>query len=305
MPADRSPGMDHSHYGYSPLPDRDPLAWPGGQPLALGALILLEHYEWEPPPDAYSLRNPSGGLIKLPAPDYVHLTHREYGHRVGIFRLLDTLERHNVPVTVAVDQLTAMHYPWLIDHLQARECELVGHGIAASRLITSKMTEESEAEMIDESLDFLEKASGQRPQGWFSPEGVESSQTPALLAAAGVRYVCDWPNDEQPYKMTTPAGDLVSLPLFLEIDDEFALWRRRASLNSWEKMIVSAANRLHADGQMSARHMMLTLRPWLTGQPFRIRVLDRALAEITKLQDIWTARGGDIVEAFAAFSAGN
>ena len=65
--------------------------------------------------------------------------------------------------------------------------QLVGHGIAASRLITSKMTEESEAEMIDESLDFLEKASGQRPQGWFSPEGVESSQTPALLAAAGVR----------------------------------------------------------------------------------------------------------------------
>ena len=299
MPADRSPGMDHSHYGYSPLPDRDPLAWPGGQPLALGALILLEHYEWEPSPDAYSLRNPSGGLIKLPAPDYVHLTHREYGHRVGIFRLLDTLERHNVPVTVAVDQLTAMHYPWLIDHLQARECELVGHGIAASRLITSKMTEESEAEMIDESLDFLEKASGQRPQGWFSPEGVESSQTPALLAAAGVRYVCDWPNDEQPYKMTTPVGELVSLPLFLEVDDEFALWHRRASLTSWEGMIVAAATRLHMDGQTSARHMMLTLRPWLTGQPFRIRTLDRALRQVTQLDAVWAAHGSDIVKAFS------
>jgi len=105
--------------------------------------------------------------------------------------------------------------------------------------------------------------------------------------------------------MTTPAGDLVSLPLFLEIDDEFALWQRRASLNSWEKMIVSAANRLHADGQTSARHLMLTLRPWLTGQPFRIRVLDRALSEIVKLQDIWAARGRDIVEAFTDFSAGD
>ena len=115
----------------------------------MGALVLLEHYEWDPPPDAYSLRNSSGGLIKLPAPDYVQLTHREYGHRVGVFRLLDTLERHGIPVTVAVDKLTAVHYPWLIDHLMQRDCELVAHGVAASQLITSKLSEEDEAEIIE------------------------------------------------------------------------------------------------------------------------------------------------------------
>jgi peptidoglycan/xylan/chitin deacetylase (PgdA/CDA1 family) len=237
-------------------------------------------------------------LIKLPAPDYVQLTHREYGHRVGVFRLLDTLERHGIPVTVAVDKLTAVHYPWLIDHLMQRGCELVGHGVAASQLITSKLSEEAEAEIITDCLDTLEKLSGSRPSGWFSPEGVESSRTPELLAAAGVNYVCDWPNDEQPYKMTTPVGDLVSLPLFLEVDDEFALWHRRASLASWEGMIVGAATRLHMDGQTSARHMMLTLRPWLTGQPFRIRSLDRALSQVMQLEGVWAAQGNDIVSAF-------
>jgi len=262
-------------------------------------LVLLEHYEWDPPSDAYSLRNSSGGLIKLPAPDYVQLTHREYGHRVGVFRLLDTLERHRIPVTVAVDKLTAVHYPWLIDHLMQRGCELVGHGVAASQLITSKLSEEAEAEIIADCLDTLERLSGNRPSGWFSPEGVESSRTPELLAASGVNYVCDWPNDEQPYKMTTPVGDLVSLPLFLEVDDEFALWHRRASLASWEGMIVAAATRLHMDGQTSARHMMLTLRPWLTGQPFRIRSLDRALRRVMQLEGVWAARGDDIVEAFS------
>ena len=299
MPAERSLGMDHSHYPYSPLPTRSPLRWPSGNPLAIGALVLLEHYEWDPPSDAYSLRNSSGGLIKLPAPDYVQLTHREYGHRVGVFRLLDTLERHRIPVTVAVDKLTAVHYPWLIDHLMQRGCELVGHGVAASQLITSKLSEEAEAEIIADCLDTLEKLSGNRPSGWFSPEGVESSRTPELLAASGVNYVCDWPNDEQPYKMTTPVGDLVSLPLFLEVDDEFALWHRRASLASWEGMIVAAATRLHMDGQTSARHMMLTLRPWLTGQPFRIRSLDRALRRVMQLEGVWAARGDDIVEAFS------
>ena len=299
MPAERSVGMDHSHYPYSPLPTRSALTWPSGKSLALGALVLLEHYEWDPPPDAYSLRNSSGGLIKLPAPDYVQLTHREYGHRVGVFRLLDTLERHGIPVTVAVDKLTAVHYPWLIDHLMQRGCELVGHGVAASQLITSKLSEDDEAEIITDCLDTLEKLSGNRPSGWFSPEGVESSRTPQLLAAAGVNYVCDWPNDEQPYKMTTPVGDLVSLPLFLEVDDEFALWHRRASLASWEGMIVAAATRLHVDGQTSARHMMLTLRPWLTGQPFRIRSLDRALSQVTQLDGVWAAHGNDIVKAFS------
>ena len=299
MPAERSLGMDHAHYPYSPLPTRPALTWPSGKSLAIGALVLLEHYEWDPPADAYSLRNSSGGLIKLPAPDYVQLTHREYGHRVGVFRLLDTLERHGIPVTVAVDKLTAVHYPWLIDHLMQRGCELVGHGVAASQLITSKLSEDDEAEIITDCLDTLEKLSGNRPSGWFSPEGVESSRTPELLAAAGVNYVCDWPNDEQPYKMTTPVGDLVSLPLFLEVDDEFALWHRRASLASWEGMIVAAATRLHVDGQTSARHMMLTLRPWLTGQPFRIRTLDRALRQVTQLDAVWAAHGSDIVKAFS------
>ena len=299
MPAERSLGMDHAHYPYSPLPTRPALTWPSGKSLAIGALVLLEHYEWDPPADAYSLRNSSGGLIKLPAPDYVQLTHREYGHRVGVFRLLDTLERYGIPVTVAVDKLTAVHYPWLIDHLNQRGCELIGHGVAASQLITSKLSQEEEAEIIFDCLDTLEKLSGSRPSGWFSPEGVESSRTPELLAAAGGNYVCDWPNDEQPYKMTTPVGELVSLPLFLEVDDEFALWHRRASLTSWEGMIVAAATRLHMDGQTSARHMMLTLRPWLTGQPFRIRTLDRALRQVTQLDAVWAAHGSDIVKAFS------
>jgi len=298
MPAERSSGMDHSHYSYSPLPTRAPLVWPENKPLALGALVLLEHYEWEPPTDAYSLRNASGGLIKLPAPDYVQLTHREYGHRVGVFRLLDTLEHHGIPATVAVDKITAIHYPWLVDHLMQRGCELVGHGVAASQIITSKLSKEAEVEIIGNSLDTLEKVTGARPSGWFSPEGVESQRTPELLAAAGVSYVCDWPNDEQPYKMTTPLGDLISLPLFLEVDDEFALWHRRASLASWESMIVAAASRLHLDGQTSARHMMLTLRPWLTGQPFRIRSLDRSLSQIMQLEGIWAAQGNAIVQAF-------
>lgn len=298
MPADRAPGMDHEHYEWSPLPSRPPLSWPDGSPLALGAVVLLEHYEWYPPEDAYTLRSASGGLIKLPDPDYLRLTHREYGHRVGIFRILDILDGHGIPPTIAMDAMTAEHYPWLVDHCVGRGCEIIGHGVAASRLITSKMSEEQEIDTIARSIDAIADATGTRPTGWFSPEGVESTRTPALLASAGIDYVCDWPNDEQPYAMTVPEGTLTSLPLFLEVDDEHALWTRRMRLDDWRQMLLETAETLHQDGARSGRSLMLTLRPWLTGQPFRAPVLDEALGQISGLGPIWKASGSELAAAF-------
>lgn len=305
MPAERTPGMDHPHYAWSPLPSRPALRWPGGEPLAVGAMVLLEHYEWSPPEGSYSLRSASGGLIKLPEPDYLRLTHREYGHRVGIFRLLDALEAHGIPPTVAVDELTAVHYPWLVDHCVGRGAELVAHGVAASRLITSRMSEDEEIDTIARSIEAVTRATGAAPAGWFGPEGVESTRTPALLAAAGIRYVCDWPNDEQPYAMTVPQGELTALPLYLEADDEQALWTRRMRLDDWHDLVVESAERLWADGggaggAAAGRLLMLTLRPWLTGQPFRMPTLERILSGIDALGPVWKASGSQIVEGFKA-----
>ncbi|MCP5026083.1 MAG: polysaccharide deacetylase family protein [Actinomycetia bacterium] len=297
MPANRNYGMDHDHYAWSPLPQRPALAWPGGEPLAFGAVVLLEHYEWTPPVGAYSLRSASGGLAALPPPDYPRMTHREYGHRVGIFRVLDTLEEHGVPATIAIDVLTAVHYPWLVEHCVERGCEVMAHGVAASRLMTEKMGEAEEIETIGTSIDTIERVTGTRPRGWFSPEGVESTRTPRLLAAAGVEYVCDWPNDEQPYQMTVPEGTLVSLPLFQELDDEFALWHRRARAEEWSTMVAEAATRLHADGANAARHLLLTLRPWLIGQPMRIGALRAALEAVSRLDGVWRTRAGDLAAA--------
>lgn len=307
-PAVHQHGMDHPYYDWSPLPSRPRFEWPDRSPLAVGAVVVLEHVEWEPPPDAYSLRRRSGGLARLPAPDYPQLTIREYGHRVGIFRLLDLLDRRGVAATIAMDALTAEHYGWLVSHLAERGCEIAGRGIAATRLITSKNSETEERDAIARSLDAIESATGLRPTTWFSAEGVESFRTPALLAEAGIDTVLDWPNDEQPVLMATEgvlAGvgrpdatpPMVSLPLFLEADDEFALWRRRVSLDGWREIVVGAAARMHRDGTKhpaGSRLLMLTLRPWLSGQPFRAQALDKALAHVTALGNLHTATASEL-----------
>jgi peptidoglycan/xylan/chitin deacetylase (PgdA/CDA1 family) len=296
--------MDHPHHPWSPLPWRAPLRWPDDARLALVVLVLLEHYEWEPPEGTYSLRRPSGGFAQLPFPDYTRLTLREYGHRVGIFRVLDSLDRLGIPATLAVDGLTAEHYPWLVRHCQDRGAELIGHGVAATRLLTSRMGEDEERAAIAQALALFEAATGQRPEGWFSPEGAESARTPALLAEAGIRYVCDWPNDEQPYAMTVPQGDLVSLPPFLDVDDEFAVWRRQLTVERYGQLLVDVARGLHADGATSGRVLVVTLRPWLVGQPFRIGAVEEALGEIVSWPGVWAARGRDVVDWFRAHPPG-
>src|SRR5215510_2708661 len=106
MPAERRFGMDHEHYDWSPIAKRGVLRWPDQARVALCVVVNLEHTEWLPPADSF---RPvlAGGVAPRPYPDYALLTHREYGHRVGVFRVLDVLEKYGITPTVAMDALTA------------------------------------------------------------------------------------------------------------------------------------------------------------------------------------------------------
>jgi peptidoglycan/xylan/chitin deacetylase (PgdA/CDA1 family) len=274
--------MDHEHYDWSPLSKRGILRWPEQARVAIGVLVNLEHTEWQPPAGSVQVITPGGGLGARPFPDYARLSHREYGHRVGIFRLLDVLEKHGLQATVAMDALTAEHYPYLVRHCVERGCEIIGHGISASQMITSKMSEATERDYIQTALETLTRATGQAPVGWFSPEYGESACTPELLAQAGIRYVWDWVNDEQPYRMKTTQGELFALPLMLELDDRHAMGERHVPVTRYAALLADSFEQLYRDGTQNGRLFMLHLHPWLSGQPFRTRYLDAALGTMIR-----------------------
>lgn len=300
MPAQRRPGMDHEQYQWSPLSTRGVLRWPNEAHIALCILVTLDHMEWAPPKESYQSPVLAGGLGRRPSLDYARLTHREYGHRVGIFRVLDVLQKHQLPITLAMDALTAEHYPYLVEHCQQRNCEFIGHGVSVSQMITSRMTESEERDYIGRSLKALHDATGETPKGWFGPEYGESTRTPQLLAELGIRYVCDWANDEQPYQMTTATGDLVSLPIMLELEDIHALHDRRVPIERYRQLLEEGFEVLHADGAANGRMLVLHLHPWLIGQPFRIAALDRALGKILSHDQVWAAKGSEIVQWYKA-----
>ncbi|MBM3924784.1 MAG: hypothetical protein FJ320_02170 [SAR202 cluster bacterium] len=298
MPANRKYGLDHPHHKWSTLPERKALRWPNKSRLALCVVVNLEHMDWKTPSGAYEAPNMAGGLTPRPWPDYARYGHRDYGHRIGIFRVLDALEERGIKATVAMDAMTAQHYPFLVEHCLQRGCEIIAHGVAASRMITSKMTAAQERAYIKESIDAIAEATGKKPQGWFSPEYGESTRTPQLLAEAGIRYVCDWPNDEQPYPMTTSKGEMYSLPLMLELDDLQALWYRKIPASRYSQMLKEAFEKMYADGAESGRLLALNLHPWVIGQPYRIGCLEEALAHMTARGGVWSATGGEVVEAY-------
>jgi peptidoglycan/xylan/chitin deacetylase (PgdA/CDA1 family) len=292
--------MDNEYYDWSPIVEREHIVWPNRARVAFCPIINLEHMEWKPPAESYQ---PPGFYshyaMQRPMPEFWTVSHREYGHRIGIFRILDLLERHSIPATVAMDAMTAANYPYLVRHIQQRGCEIIAHGISASRMITSRMNEDEERAYIREALDTIAEATHAKPRGWHGPEFGESTRTPLLLAEAGLRYVCDWGNDEQPYAMKTSAGPLYSLPIMVELDDLFALRDRRFQMDEYVQHLKDAIDAIYRDAKNSGRLFVLNLHPWLIGQPFRIRLLVEAIEHIVHRQGVWPATGSEIIAAYS------
>ncbi len=290
----RGPGMDHPHYEFSALPSRQRLVWPGGARVAFWVLLHLEHWEMIPPEDAVRdarFRSEFGSFT----PDYRTYSQREYGNRVGIFRLFEVLDRHGIKVTVAAGSAALERYPYLVEECRKRGWEFAAHGSYANRLISSRMSEAEERAFIAESIAAIERATGTRPTGWLGQDAGESARTPALLAEAGLEYVMDWPNDDQPYTMSV-GRPFVSIPNPAEWDDVQLLWHRRVAMGRYPQLVFEGMQTLYEEGAESGRLFGLGLHPWLLGMAHRIRYLDEAFERLAGFDKVWPATAGEIAE---------
>lgn len=174
--------MDHGHYSWSPMVSRARLTWPHGARIAVAFVISLGHFEESPPSGAFDPPTHRSPLRIMPPPDYPTVTHREYGHRVGIYRLFELLDAHAIRATAAVDALTAQRYPQVIAECRRRGWEVIAHGVSQRRAITAEMSEADERAYIRAALDAVASVAKVMPSGWLSPEQSESTRTPDLLA---------------------------------------------------------------------------------------------------------------------------
>ena len=286
------------YYSWSPIIARPSIAWPNEARLAVCFLVSLESVDWVPPAGTSIPPTLKRGNAYPNVPD-VHLTSpREYGNRVGIYRVMEVMDKYSIRASAAIDAGVAQAYPHLVKASVARDWDLIAHGIRSSRMVTEEMDEADERNYIEESMHAITTAATHPPSVWMGVEYGESSRTVRLLAEAGLKYVCDWPNDEQPYAMMTPEGSLISLPVMAELDDLHALHVRRWTLSAYTQMVIDAFDRLYLDAKREKRVMVLNIHSWIMGQPFRIKYLETIMQHIVGHEGVWVTTADEVVSSY-------
>lgn len=286
----RRHGYDHDLFEWSPLHERAPVKWPDGKSVAIWLCVSLEWFPITPEDEPF--RAP--GHMVTPYPDYRHYTAREYGTRVGVYRLLEAFEKAGVKASFAANGAIADRYPELLREIAAAGHEIIAHSTDMNGTIASGMKAGREAALIAQSLASIESVTEKRPDGWLSIARSQSFDTPALLKAAGLKYCCDWVNDELPFRFN---NGLINLPLNHELSDRQIVTVQQKSVDSYGESMRDAFDWLAKEAvQFGGRMLPMHITPYIMGLPYRIGGFEALLADLAARQEAWFATGGQIVE---------
>jgi peptidoglycan/xylan/chitin deacetylase (PgdA/CDA1 family) len=279
-------------FNYVPINRRPKITWPHGARVALWVIPNIETFPLnEPVP---------GGTGK--APDIINWAPRDYGNRVGVFRLMEVMARHGVRGTVALNSEVCDDYPQIIEDAVGLGWEFMGHNQSNARYL-HLMSPDEERGVVRGTFERIEKATSIRPKGWLSSGLQESWHTLDYLVEAGATYVADWVNDDQPYVMNVGGKRLCAIPYSTEINDLPQIIRAGRSSDEFELMIRRQFDTLYREGAQSGRVMAICLHPFVIGVPHRIGALDSALAYILRHDGVWRATGSEITEHYLVSGA--
>ncbi len=288
----KRPLAHHGRYPYRPITDPPPFRWPEGRGLAIMVALNLEVYAFgEGIVDELVSAGPGLDVINYPWLDY--------GNRVGAHRLRALFAEVGLPLTLLVNSDLYAACPGLIESFRAGGAEIACHGRTNSER-QGDLPEAEEKALIAEATEVIARHEGKPPAGWLGPWISESRVTPDLLKEAGYRYFLDWCADDRPIPFATRSGPLMLVPYPQEANDANAIVVRRMDADAFADLIVDQFDEMLRQGEGDALVMSVALHPHVTGQPFRLKHLRRALQHIAAHRAaIWPARAGEIAAVAA------
>jgi allantoinase len=287
-------------YDYSALPDRQPLRWPNGARVALILTFNLETWDL-----TKNTNKPyyAGGPAILPdtlpgdTPDFPNFTWREYGQRVGIWRLFELLDALGVKASCTTNAVTFERRKPMTDAALARGWELLAHNWEQGELLTDFAKDPArEREVVLRTLDQFEKYTGRKAKGWLSSSLRGTMQTADILAEYGCSFYCDIMNDDQPFLLRTPHGPIVSTPYSNEINDFTFITRRNFTTDQFRDALIEELDVLYEEGAVTGRMMNVGLHPHVSGRAHRIRALREFIEHAKSLPGVWWATREEIAE---------
>jgi allantoinase len=289
----------HGRFNYSAITKRPDYSWPDGKRLAIYFAINTEHFAF------------GGGLghalsNELPQPDARTFAWRDYGNRVGVWRLYELLDELKLPACHLVNTAVFDYAPDVIEPIIARGDEVIGHGRTNAER-HGQWWEADEARMLAEVRSKIEAATGCAPRGWMAPWMSQSKHTPDLLQEAGYCFEMDWPCDDQPIWMKTRNGRLMSMPYSLEINDSPQILVRHHTAEDFATMIVHQFEEMLHQSSRQPLVLGIALHTMIFGQPYRLYALRKALQHIVNHPErdkVWMTRPGEIYDHVCALPEG-
>ena len=281
----------HGRYNYSSLPNRAQYEWPNGTKLAVYVAMNIE---------AFSYGEGKGAAIAPPEQAMSHSIYswRDYGNRIGFWRLMDMFDDLQIPVQHQINTAIYDECPDIPERIRSRNDEFLGHGYTNSEE-QGGLSEQKEKDLITECTATITKHEGKAPTGWMSPWLSNSETTMDLLQEAGYRYVMDWTMDDQPIWIKTRGGKILSMPYPVEANDNRGIVWYRYTSSEFTDMLIDNFDEMLEQTQRDGHPLVcpISLHPFVVGRPYRIRQLRRALEHILKYKDrIWLTRPGDICQ---------
>lgn len=294
-------------YPYVPIIDRGPLNFPGGKRLALIITLNLETWDLTKDTDKPYY---AGGPPILPdllpgrVPDYPNYMWREYGQRVGIWRLFSAFDEMQVTPACTVNAKTCLERTPMVQAALDRGCELIAHNYEQGELLTNFHDDpQAEESVIEKTLSVFQATTGRPAAGWLSSSLRGTLSTAGILAKHGLKFYCDAMNDDQPYMIDTEHGDLVSIPYSNEINDFTLLTRRGHTTTEFRDILIEEMKVLYDESLTSGRMMNIGLHPHVSGRAYRIRAIREFLEEARSMPGIWWATREEIADWYRENSA--
>jgi peptidoglycan/xylan/chitin deacetylase (PgdA/CDA1 family) len=287
----------HGRYDYVPIHRRPVYDWPEGKRLAVFFCNNIEHF-------AFRAGVGPDSIGEGQAQNQRNYAWRDYGNRVGLWYYFDLLDEFGLPGAHNVNSSVLEACPAIVERMNARGDEYVGHGRSNSER-QDALWEEDEARLIAEATGVVTRLSGRKPEGWLGPGLAQSGTTLDLLKEAGYRYVMDWPLDDQPIWMTTRAGPLLTVPYPVELNDMSSLIGRRHTARQFETMMIDQFDEMLEQSRKYPLVYSVALHPFIIGQPYRLRAFRRAVRHIMQHRDaLWVTTPGEIARYCAGLPTG-
>lgn len=287
----------HGRYDYSAITKRPDYSWPDGKRLAVHLCLNIEHFSFgEGLGNDYS--------VPQPQPNVRSYAWRDYGNRVGAWRLMELADAYDLPYAILLNSALYDYCPELLAAFAARGDEMVGHGRTNSERQT-EMSPQEERRAISEATAAIDKHWGRKPLGWLAPYIAQTHDSLDLLKEAGYRYMMDWSLDDQPVWFRTRHGPILSVPYAHDLNDSVECVTRRTPSQVWCDNLIDQFDEMLEESARRPLVMPIVLHTFVVGQPYRLRQLRRVIEHILEHRDtIWLTRPGDICQYIESLPAG-